>query len=97
MAVLSAQGAAWEVPPFGWLWLGGPLGLIIVGTIVIAVPRAGVLVVTVAMTTGQLLGSMMWDWAAPVSGRGVDAWSVAGAALLMGAVVLASVPVKRPR
>lgn len=64
----------------------------IVGTIVLTVPRIGVLLVTMAMTAGQLLGSLLWDWVAPVSTRGVDTWSVVGAVLLMGAVALASRP-----
>jgi transporter family-2 protein len=97
VAVSSARGAMWEVPPLSWLWLGGPLGLLVVGTIVVAVPRAGVLVVTLAMTAGQLLGSLAWDAMAPVAGRALDAWSVAGATLLMGAVVLASRRDRTPR
>jgi transporter family-2 protein len=96
VAISSAQGASWELPPLGWSWLGGPLGLLIVGTIVVAVPRAGVLVVTLAITTGQLLGSLLWDWLAPVSEQELSVWSVAGAALLMGAVALASLPGRRP-
>jgi transporter family-2 protein len=95
VAVISARGATWQVPPPSLLWVGGPLGLLIVGTIVVAVPRAGVLVVTLAMTAGQLLGSLVWDWMAPVSGQELDAWSVAGAALLMAAVALASRPGRR--
>jgi transporter family-2 protein len=96
VAVLSMRGATWQVPPPSWLWLGGPLGLLVVGTIVVAVPRAGVLVVTLAMTAGQLLGSLAWDWAAPVSGQDLDAWSLAGATLLMAAVALASRPGRQP-
>jgi transporter family-2 protein len=95
VVLVSAQGASWVVPGVSWQWLGGPLGVLIVGTIVLTVPRAGVLLVAMAMTAGQLLGSIVWDWVAPLAGRGVDAWSVAGTALLMAAVALASRPVRR--
>ncbi|MGB7980919.1 MAG: DMT family transporter [Candidatus Nanopelagicales bacterium] len=90
----TAGGASWQVPALSWAWLGGPLGLLVVVTIVVTVPRAGVLLVTMALTAGQLLGSLLWDLAAPVSGRGVDGWSVAGAGLLMAAVVLAARPAR---
>ncbi len=96
VAGATAAGAWWRVPPLGWEWLGGPLGLLIVVTIVVTVPRAGVLLVMMALTAGQLTGSLLWDLIAPVSGRGVDAWSVLGAGLLMAAVVLASRPARAP-
>lgn len=89
-AAATARGASWTPPPPGWVWLGGPLGLVIVLTITVTVPRAGVLLVTLAITAGQLLGSLLWDWVAPVSGREVDVWAVTGAALLMVAVSVAS-------
>lgn len=95
VGIATAAGGSWRLPPVGWWWLGGPLGLLIVGTIVVTVPRAGVLLVTLAVTAGQLLGALVWDWLAPVAGRGVDAWSVAGVVLLMGAVVLAAAPRRR--
>lgn len=90
VALATARGASWQVPPASWEWLGGPLGLVIVVTIVLTVPRAGVLLATLAMTAGQLLGAVLWDWAAPIAGRGADMWSVAGTVLLMGAVTVAS-------
>jgi transporter family-2 protein len=96
LVAATAGGASWRPPAPGWLWLGGPLGLLIVATIVVTVPRAGVLMVTLAMTAGQLVGSVLWDWWAPVAGRSVDAWSVTGAILLLGAVTLASGALRRP-
>jgi len=90
VAIATARGATWQVPPASWHWLGGPLGLVVVVTIVWTVPRAGVLLATLAMTAGQLLGSVLLDWLAPIAGRGVDLWSVLGTVLLMGAVTLAS-------
>ena len=89
-ALATARGADWTLPPPSWLWLGGPLGLVIVLTITVTVPRAGVLLVTLAITAGQLLGALLWDWAAPVSGREVDAWAIGGALILMVAVSVAS-------
>lgn len=97
VALATARGAAWQVPPASWQWLGGPLGLVIVVTIVLAVPRAGVLLATLAMTAGQLFGSVLWDWFAPIAGRGADLWSVTGTVLLMGAVTLASGGGRRAR
>ncbi len=90
VAVVCLLGGTWALPPIGWLWLGGPLGLMIVATIVLAVRRAGVLLVALSMTAGQMIGSLAWDWGAPVAGRGIDASAVAGAVLLMGAVALAA-------
>jgi transporter family-2 protein len=94
VSVAIARGAPLHVPALGWQWLGGPLGVLIVVTIVLAVPRAGVLLVGMAITAGQLLGSLLLDWVAPVEGRAITAWSVAGALLLLGAVILASRPVR---
>jgi transporter family-2 protein len=92
VAVITVQGTTWQVPAPSWQWLGGPLGLVVVGTIVFTVPRAGVLLVTLALTAGQLLGSLAWDGLVPVAGRGIAASSVVGAVLLMGAVAMASRP-----
>jgi transporter family-2 protein len=60
--------------------------VLIVVTIVLAVPRAGALVVRMAITAGQLLGSLPLDCVAPVEGRAITPWAVAGALLLLGAV-----------
>jgi transporter family-2 protein len=94
VALGVARGASLDIPALSWQWLGGPLGVLIVVTIVLAVPRAGVLLVGMAITAGQLLGSLLLDWVAPVEGRAITAWSVAGALLLLGAVILASRPAR---
>lgn len=60
--------------------------VLIVVTIVLAVPRAGALVARMAITAGQLLGSLPLDCVAPGEGRAITPWAVAGALLLLGAV-----------
>jgi len=92
LGISTAAGAEWQLPAFGWVWLGGPMGLVVVGTIVIAVPIAGVLIVTLSLVAGQLLGSVTLDWLAPVAGREVTVWGLVGAVLLMVAVSIASMP-----
>jgi transporter family-2 protein len=92
LAVSTATGTDWQLPALGWVWLGGPMGLVVVGTIVIAVPIAGVLIVTLSLVAGQLLGSVALDWFAPVAGREVTIWGLVGALLLMVAVSIASIP-----
>jgi transporter family-2 protein len=73
------------------------LGLVIVAIITIAVPVAGVLLVTLALVAGQLLGSLALDVVVPVDGRTPTWWSAAGALLLMAAVALASRPSRGSR
>ena len=82
-------GAAWERSEW-WHWIGGLLGAVyIVATIVVA-PRLGAATLVAALVAGQMIASLVLDhfgWVGfPV--HHIDPWRLAGAALIVGGVVL---------
>jgi transporter family-2 protein len=82
-------GAAWERSEW-WHWIGGLLGAVyIVATIVVA-PRLGAATLVAALVAGQMIASLVLDhfgWVGfPV--HQIDPWRLAGAALIVGGVVL---------
>lgn len=94
-AVLGAFGgltsARW---PTGWyLYVGGPLGVLIVVTLLLGVASVGVLRTGLAMVGGQLAGALLLDVALP-GGPGASIPLVAGAVLTLVAVIVSGRPVR---
>lgn len=80
---------AWSA--FRWWWLiPAVCGLIIVGGIPWAMAKLGALPVLVGIVAAQMIGGLIWD--AVVAGEPVSWMRVAGAALAVGGVTLASWP-----
>ncbi len=50
-----------QLPNTWWMYLGGPLGLLSIGLMAILVRGLGLLMLGVASTAGQLLGSVLID------------------------------------
>ncbi len=50
-----------QLPDTWWMYLGGPLGLLSIGLMAILVRGLGLLMLGVASTAGQLLGSVLID------------------------------------
>ena len=85
----SGIRSPWDAPPLAWS--GGALGALWLTASIGLVRRLGVLVLLVGALTGQLLGAVALDVAAPLGERTVDLPRLAGVAAMAVAVVLASV------
>ena len=96
-AVSGARSSGW---PSGWpaqwyLYLGGPLGVLIVTSLVVGVRAVGVLRTGLAIVGGQLAGALLLDVLTP-GGPGASPALVAGSLLTMAAVAVAGRGVRRP-
>ncbi len=81
-------------PPLPWqeplLWLGGPIGVAFVVVAAFAVRGLGVLLFSLLTIVGQLVGGVLVDVVAPVSGEAGVTWQTIAAVLVsMLATVLA--------
>lgn len=81
---------AWNWPPVAqwYLYLGGPLGVVVVGVAAVAVRTLGVLRLGLSVVAGQLLGGLVLDFLAPSSGSVITIPTVLGAFLTLVAVGL---------
>jgi transporter family-2 protein len=82
-------------PATPWLYLGGALGIVFIATQAILVRTTGVLLMGLAVLSGQLITAVVFDLVAPVQDRPVSPLTVVGAALTLAAVVVAAVPLRR--
>lgn len=80
-----------------WHYLGGLLGIIFIALGALLVAQVGVLLTAMGMIAGQLLGSLMLDLVVPTAGSVVTYATVAGTALTLLAVVVASLPDMLPK
>lgn len=88
--MLSGFGQA--LPATWWYYLGGPFGIVFIALGAILVARVGVLLAAMGMIAGQLLGSLFLDLVFPAPGSLVTFSTVAGTALTLVAVGVASLP-----
>ncbi|MBG6083878.1 DMT family transporter [Zhihengliuella flava] len=92
LLVMTAAGTPMApLPPVWWMYLGGPLGVCFIAASAVLVRFLGVLVTGLGLIAGQLLGSLAIDVFLPVAGAQVELATVAGTAVALGAVVIASV------
>ncbi|GGI78278.1 hypothetical protein GCM10011581_14220 [Saccharopolyspora subtropica] len=75
-----------------WLYTGGLLGIFVIGGSVALVRVTGVLVLSLGMIAGQLVGALVLDVFAPATGAGVPASTVVGVLLTLLAVGVAAMP-----
>ncbi len=85
LTVAYATGSSWSALPAPWdkpvLWLGGLLGLaFILGTTIVVGPL-GVLLLSLLVTAGSLVGALASDLLAPVPGVGVSLTLILGVAV----------------
>jgi transporter family-2 protein len=73
-----------------WMWMGGVFGVSFIVTASWSVPRYGVLVFALVTISGQLAAAMVLDVVVPVAGVRLEWQLVAGVALTLAAVALAS-------
>ncbi|MEU7134258.1 DMT family transporter [Streptomyces sp. NPDC046261] len=92
---LAASGAPAHWPHDALLYSGGLLGVVFVLASVLLVRHTGVLVMGLAMTAGQTLGSLALDLAADGGGRTGITTLLSSAAILVAAVLAARPPAAR--
>lgn len=79
---------SFQLPDAWWMYLGGPLGLMSIGLMAILVRGLGLLMLGVASTAGQLLGSVLIDVLIPALGNTVYFVTLVGTFFaLIGAIV----------
>ncbi len=89
-------GGTLELPAEWWYYLGGPLGAIFVGMTTLLVRTMGILLTSLGMIAGQLLGSLALDIFVPTPGTVIAPATVVGTVLTLAAVVLATLPWRQP-
>lgn len=84
--------SAWPADPL--LYVGGPLGVIVVALLALLVRPAGVLLLGMSNVAGQLVASVVLEATVPLAG-GVTVWLILGTVVALGALVIASLPPRR--
>lgn len=89
-------GGQFTLPAEWWYYLGGPLGAIFVGMTTLLVRTMGILLTSLGMIAGQLLGSLALDIFVPTPGTVIAPATVVGTVMTLAAVVLATLPWRQP-
>jgi transporter family-2 protein len=97
-ALISLAFVGWPeaFPTNPLLYLGGVVGVTFIAASAIIVRITGVLVLGLAVISGQLVMSLLLDLLVPVPGHELVASTVAGAVLALVAVAIASIRRRRP-
>lgn len=88
---------SFELPTQWWMYLGGPLGLMSIALMAILVRGIGLLLLGVASTAGQLLGSVLIDLAIPALGNTVYTLTIIGTLFALAGAVVTAIPSKQER
>ena len=93
-AVIHTLIVGWPAhfPATPWLYLGGSVGTIFIAGQAAIVRSTGVLLMGLAVLSGQLLTAVVFDLVAPVQSHAIAPLTIFGAALTLVAVAIASVP-----
>jgi transporter family-2 protein len=76
------------------LYLGGAMGVVFIATQVLVVRTTGVLVLGLAILSGQLAAAVLYDLVLPIPGHVFAVTGAVGAAITLIAVVVAVIPVR---
>lgn len=79
-----------SLPDDPWVYLGGLCGVAFIGASAHLVRRLGVLVLTMALIAGQLVGSLTLDFAVPAGDDGPSLLTILAALLTFAAVAIAA-------
>lgn len=93
--VLALGGRAPTMPDLSshwWLLLGGPLGVIFIGTTTITVARLGVLLLSLMSLFGNLVASLMIDLTFHSAHAEVNAMTYASLVVVLAGVAVTNVP-----
>ncbi|MEU4802037.1 DMT family transporter [Actinosynnema sp. NPDC023587] len=91
---VAVRGLPAAAPAEPWLYAGGALGIVVIGTAVLAVRWSGVLLVGLGQVAGQLVGALAVDAVVP-TGVSLSVTTVVGTALTLVAVGIAALPARR--
>lgn len=93
---LAVGHATFSLPDTWWMYLGGPLGLASIALMALLVRRLGLLLLALASTAGQLVGSILIDSLLPGMGT-VHLVTVVGALVALCASGIAMIPSRMVR
>ncbi|YCQ18452.1 DMT family transporter [Arthrobacter sp. Z1-15] len=93
---VAVSGVGQPLPGEWYLYLGGPMGCVFIGLSALLVRSLGVLLTSLGMIGGQLIGSLLLDIFLPAPGSVVVAATVLGTLLTLAAIVLATLPWNMP-
>ena len=98
-AVIHTAIVGWPAhfPAEPWLYIGGAIGCVFIGTQALIVRFTGVLLMGLAVLSGQLITAVVFDLVAPVQAHAIAPLTIVGAALTLVAVVIAAIPGRRRR
>ena len=83
---------SFELPHVWWMYLGGPLGLLSIALMALLVRGLGLLLLGLASTAGQLIGSVLMDLLIPQLGAHVYMVTVLGALVALIGAGIAMIP-----
>ena len=93
LIVRVAMGqVAFHLPSQWWMYLGGPLGLLSIALMALLVRGLGLLLLGLASTAGQLIGSVLIDWLIPALGAQIYAITLIGTVVALIGAVIAAIP-----
>ncbi|ALG13754.1 DMT family transporter [Kibdelosporangium phytohabitans] len=95
-AVVDVALRGWPVdfPGEWWLYAGGAFGIVVIGISAAAVRAVGVLVLSLCLVSGQLLGALMLDVFVPARSAQLSFTEVLGVVITLFAAVVAALPVR---
>ncbi len=97
VGLAQVAGADWprHWPSTPWVYLGGPVGIGVVGTIALALPALGVLRAGLVIVAGQLAGGVVLDLLQPARAVRVGPATVVGVLLTFVAVAITEAGARR--
>lgn len=84
-----------NLPDHWWMYLGGPLGCSSIACMAFLVRGIGLLLLGIASTAGQLIGSVIIDLAFPSLGHEVYTSTFIGIALTLAGTIIVALPEKK--
>ncbi|HEX3647479.1 MAG TPA: DMT family transporter [Pseudonocardiaceae bacterium] len=89
---VALLGVPARLPGPWFLYLGGPLGVVLIATAIAAVRLVGVLVLGLSSVAGQLVGALLLETLLPGGPGGSVLYSAVGTVLALVAVAVAGLP-----
>ncbi|MER1997620.1 MAG: DMT family transporter [Arthrobacter sp.] len=93
---VAVSGFGNALPETWWYYLGGVMGCIFIGISAMLVKTLGVLLTSLGLIGGQLVGSLLLDLFLPAPGSVVVAATVLGTVLTLVAIIVATLPWNMP-
>ncbi len=92
LAAAAFRGFPQHWPGEPWLYIGGFLGIFVVAGAAVLVRYTGVLLLSMGLVSGQLIGALLLDLLVPTAGTRVEVSTVVGVCLTLVAVGVATLP-----